>query len=242
MDDDARDGSGQNLLRPISHPNLASRFPSLRRINSTEQYKHHSLPADPSPGSNSDRASSEITFAVLYDDGPDYHVGQMDDRGSIHSGHQRADSAASFAPSFQTRDSRLVSDEHYNGRNQDFIQNQRLLAEGYLNSNDSPYDHQGPRYPNHSTQSEETLALNTLHNSYPNNEKRFSHQTPAQESSHSRDSWCTCDEDHGHSMADRKDPRQFDVENQNVPTIPTRMLSDRKGGNPLEVRLASNSN
>ena len=231
MDGDARDESGQNLLRPISQPNLASRFPSLRRINSTEPYKHRSLPTEASPGS--DRASSEITFAVLYDDGPDYHVGHMDDRGSIHSGHQRPDSVASFAPSFHTRDSRIASDEHYHDRNQDFVQNQRLLAEGYLNSNDSGYNHTSPRYH---TQSEETLALNTLHNSY-NNEKRLSAQTPAGESNHSRDSWCTCDEDHGHSMPslDRKDPRGFDVEAQNGPPTPTPLISDKKSGPSFEV-------
>jgi hypothetical protein len=230
MDDDARDGSGQNLLRPLSQPTtLASRFPSLRRINSTEPYRHRSLPAEPSPGS--DRASSEITFAVLYDDGPDYHVGHMDDRGSMHSGHQRPDSAASYAPSFHTRDS-----EHFADRNPDFVSNQRLLAEGYLNSNDSSYENSGPRYP---TQSEETLALNTLHNSYSNNEKRLSSQTPIMESNHSRDSWCTCDEDHGHSMpVDRKDPGHLDLEAQNGPPTPTPFLSDKKAGNQFEVCIA----
>ena len=228
MDDDARDGSGQNLLRPLSQPNLASRFPSLRRINSTEPYKHRSLPAEPSPGS--ERASSEITFAVLYDEGPDYHVGHMDDRGSIHSGHQRPDSVASFAPSFHTRDSRNVSEEHYHDRNQDFVQNQRLLAEGYLNADTSYDPHSTPRYR---TPSEETLAMNTLHNSYSNNEKRGLNQ----ESSHSRDSWCTCDEDHGHSMPDqdRKDPSQFDVEAQNPPTTPTTMLTEKKPSKGLVV-------
>jgi hypothetical protein len=236
MDNDARDESGQNLLRPNSQPNLASRFPSLRRINSSEPYRHRSLPAEgPSPGS--DRASSEITFAVLYDDGPDYHVGHMDDRGSIHSGHNRPDSVASFAPSFQTRDSRITSDEHFQDRNPDFVANQRLLAEGYLNSNDTSYNPHNNRYP---TQSEETLALNTLNNSYSNNEKRQSIRTPGLESNHSRESWCTCDEDHGHSMpdrTDRKDAREFDIEAQNPPTTPTPFLSDKKGGNSFEVCL-----
>ena len=228
--------SGENLLRPLSQPNLASRFPSLRRLGSTEPYRHRSLPAEPSPGS--DRASSEITFAVLYDDGPDYHVGHMDDRGSIHSGHQRPDSVASFAPSFHTRDSRVTSDEHYHDRNQDFVQKQRLLAEGYLSSNDNSYDRSGPQYPH--TQSEETLALNTLHNSYPNNEKRQSIQTPGLESHHSRESWCTCDEDHGHSMPDRKDPRAFDEEAQNGPATPTPFLSDKQNSGPsFEVSIRS---
>jgi hypothetical protein len=223
MDDNTRDGSDQNLLRPLSQPNLASRFPSLRRIGSTEPYRHRSLPTEAAPNTGSDRASSEVTFAVLYDDGPDYHVGHYDDTGSMHSGRDRPDSQTSFAPSFRTRDSRMTSEEHFLDRNPDFVANQRLLAEGYLNSNDSSYDQSAaPRYP---SQSEETLAMNTLHNTYNTSEKRpLSVMTPNLQTSHSRESWCTCDEDHGHShQEDRKEPTKFDLEAQNhQPKSPTK--------------------
>ena len=214
MEEDARDGSSQNLLRPLSTPNMASRFPSLRRIQSTEPYKHRSLPADQAAATEgSDRASSEITFAVLYDDGPDYHVGHYDREGSIHS-NNRPDSATSFAPSFRTRDSRIPSDDH------DFVANQRLLAEGYLNNQDTSYDQH--RF---NTRSEETLAMNTLHNSYTPNEKRpLSIHTGPQQSQHSRESWCTCDEDHGHSM--QRPDQKVDLEKG--PPTPTPLLSKEK--------------
>jgi hypothetical protein len=211
MEDDAREGSGQGLLRPLSTPNLASRFPSLRRINSSEPYKHRSLPAEPATTEGSDRASSEITFAVLYDDGPDYHVGHYDEQGSLHSNHNRPDSVTSFAPSFRTRDSRIPSDDN------DFVANQRLLAEGYLNNQDTSYDPHRPRF---NTQSEETLAMNTLHNSYTTNEKRASTSGP-QQSQHSRESWCTCDDDHGHTMQ-QADPQKVDLEKG--PATPTPLL------------------
>jgi hypothetical protein len=214
MEEDARDGSGQNLLRPLSTPNLASRFPSLRRIQSTEPYKHRSLPAD-HQNDGSDRASSEITFAVLYDDGPEYHVGHYDQEGSIHT-NNRPDSATSFAPSFRTRDSRIASDDH------DFVANQRLLAEGYLNNQDTAYD----PHRRFNTQSEETLAMNTLHNSYTPNEKRpLSIHTGPQQSQHSRESWCTCDEDHGPNMA-KADPQKVDLEKG--PPTPTPLLAKEK--------------
>ncbi len=228
MEDDTQSNSGQTL-RPFSQPTMNSRFPSLRRLNSTEPYRHRSLPAEPSPGSD-ERPSSEITFAVLYDDGPDYHVGRYDDQGSMLSTQNRPDSMASYAPSFRTRDSRIVSDDNYLDRNPDFVANQRLLAEGYLNNNDSLYDQSVPRYP---TQSEETLAMNTLHNTYPRDEKRpLSQQmsppmTDRAQSKHSHESWCTCDEDHGHGMSDRKDPSKFDIEAQ-PPTTPTPFLPQEK--------------
>lgn len=145
------------------------------------------------------------------------------------------DSMNSYAPSFRTRDSRLVSDDNYLDRNPDFVANQRLLAEGYLNSNDSFYDQSVPRYP---TQSEETLAMNALHNGYGRDEKRpLSQQmTPPMDraqSKHSHESWCTCDEDHGHGhglgMSDRKDPSKFDLESQNAPPTPTPFLPKEKG-------------
>ena len=230
MEEDAvRDGASQNLLRPLSQPN-ASRFPSLRRVQGDEAYRHRSLPAEPSPN-GSDRASSEVTFAVLYDDGTDYHVGHYDDEGSMHSGRDRPDSQASFAPSFRTRDSRIASEELE--RNQDFVANQRLLAEGYLNSNDTAYHPPSARHP---MQSEETLAMNTLRNSYNTNEKRpLSLMTPgSQQTNHSRESWCTCDEDHGHNMpSDAKEPSKFDLEAQNnQPKSPAPLLQqDKKGPN-----------
>jgi hypothetical protein len=212
MEDDAKEGSGQGLLRPLSQPNLASRFPSLRRIQSNEPYKHRSLPAENAAAEGSDRASSEITFAVLYDDGPDYHVGHYDESGSLHSNH-RPDSATSFAPSFRTRDSHVPSDDT------DFVANQRLLAEGYLNNQDTSYDTQRQRYNTHS---EETLAMNTLHNSYTPNEKRpLSVATGPQQSQHSRESWCTCDDDHGHSM--QSDSQKVDLEKG--PPTPTPLLN-----------------
>ena len=242
MDQD--DQSSNSMLRPLSQPALNSRFPSLRRLNSSEPYRHRSLPAEPSPGS--DRAESETTFAVLYDDGPDYHVGHYNDRGSMQSQQHRPDSLASYAPSFRTRDSRLVSDEQYLDRNQDFVANQRLLAEGYLNNNDSLYDQSVPRYP---TQSEETLAMNTLHNSYPRDEKRplsmmMSPPLNRPHSKHSHESWCTCEEDHGHGhgiqgapamSSERKDPTKFDLEAQNGPTTPTPFLPKEKPSNEFEV-------
>lgn len=227
MEEDARDGSGQNLLRPLSTPNLASRFPSLRRINSTEPYKHRSLPPENPPNDGSDRASSEITFAVLYDDGPDYHVGHYDREGSIHSNTHRPDSATSFAPSFRTRDSRVPSDDH------EFVANQRLLAEGYLNNQDTSYNpHRG-----FNTQSETTLAMNTLHNSYSPNEKRTSYQTGQQQSQHSRESWCTCDEDHGPGMQQQPDPQKVDLEKG--PPTPTPLLGGEKNNDPYKVSRAN---
>lgn len=217
MEDETREAGGQGLLRPLSTPNLAPRFPSLRRINSTEPYKHRSMPAEPAATEDSDRASSEITFAVLYDDGPDYHVGHYDEQGSLHSNHNRPDSVTSFAPSFRTRDSRLPSDDN------DFVANQRLLAEGYLNNQDTSYNPHRARF---NTQSEETLAMNTLHNSYTHNEKRpLSIATGPQQSQYSRESWCTCDDDHGHSMPPA-DPRKVDLEKG--PPTPTPLLKDQK--------------
>jgi hypothetical protein len=217
---------------------MASRFPSLRRLNSSEPYRHRSLPAEgTSPGS--DRTSSEITFAVLYDDGPDYHLGHFSDDNSIHSG--RPESGASYAPSFRTRDSHITSDEHMLNTNPDFIANQRLLAEGYLNANDSTnyvdHPHQ-PRYPTHS---EETLALNTLHNA-EEGKKNLTINTGMGEravSKHSHESWCTCEEDH--APQDVKDPSRFrkDIEAQNGPPTPTPLLSDKRAADAHIVCLLS---
>ncbi|EXJ85548.1 hypothetical protein A1O1_05912 [Capronia coronata CBS 617.96] len=234
MEDDTRSNSGQTL-RPFSQPTTNSRFPSLRRLNSTEPYRHRSLPAEPSPGS--DRASSEITFAVLYDDGRDYHVGHYDDQGSMQTAQNRHDSMASYAPSFQTRDSHLVNDDSYLDRHPDFVANQRLLAEGYLN-NDSVYDQSVPRYP---TQSEETLAMNAMQNPYRDEKRPFSQTMIAPmdraHSKHSHESWCTCDEDHGHGMADKKDPSKIDIEAQDGPATPVPFLPKEKQGDQYLVKF-----
>lgn len=148
---------------------------------------------------------------------------------------QQRDSTQSYAPSFRTRDSRLASNDQYIDRDQDFIANQRLLAEGYLNNNNnnqSLYDQSVPRYP---TQSEETLAMNTLHNSYPRDEKRsLNSPTDRATSKHSHDSWCTCEEDHGHGHgnSDKKDPAKFDVEAQNEPMITPLPGREKPAGGP----------
>lgn len=192
-------------LRPDSSPNLASRFPSLRRLNSTEPYRHCSLP----PSSDEE---SETTFAVLYDDGPDYHVGRYDESGSMGTGQRN--SQTSFAPSFRTRDSRVFSDEH---ETPDLLANQRLLAEGYMNNNNNdPYqDHPSPAYHLYS---QETLATSS---------NRFSNEkgTPRPMSSHSHQSWCTCDVDgHAHEAVSR----DRDLEAQREPSTPTPFLQESK--------------
>ncbi|RMZ82126.1 hypothetical protein DV737_g2239, partial [Chaetothyriales sp. CBS 132003] len=210
-DDESGDAASQNLLRPLSQPTLASRFPSLRRISS-EAYRHRSVPPEAAANPvGSNRNSSEITFAVLYDDGPDYHVGQYDERGSMQSPRHRHDSEASFAPSFHTRDSRILSDDHFLERHPDYVANQRLLAEGYLNANDPSFDVSTARYP---PQAED---MSVLQHAYPANEKRaFPLVSPTAPTSHSHESWCTCDEDHGHSMpVDTKEGAKFDLEAQN---------------------------
>lgn len=195
MEEDARDNGG---LRPFSTQTMPSRFPSLRRLTSAEPYRHRSLPADaPSPGS--DRPSSEITFAVLYDDGPDYHLGHFDDAGSIRSG--RPTSSQSYAPSFRTRDSRITSEDHEH-HNQDFVVNQRLLAEGYLNANDS--QQQFDRYHGNS---QETLSMNNLrHLDLEKGQNPF--ETPTTETG--PDAWCDCEDEHDHGgLRDVKDPSKF---------------------------------
>ena len=171
---------------------MPSRFPSLRRLNSTEPYRHRSLPAaDNHSPSGSDRASSEITFAVLYDEGPDYHVGHFSDEGSVRRG-----SVSSFAPSFRTRDSRAPSEHDLTHYDSDHIANQRLLAEGYLNADDMT-----PGHSRNASMSQETLAMNSLNrlgkanDSHLHIDRRSSPGRPM-----SKQSWCTCDEgdDHEH--------------------------------------------
>jgi hypothetical protein len=121
-EDAAREGG----LRPYSQPLMPSRFPSLRRLNNAEPYRHRLLPAD-SPGDD-ERPNSEITFAVFNDDASDYHFGPFSNEASLGSGDRRG-SASSLAPSFRTRDSRALSIYHYDS---DHIDNQYLLAEGAL--------------------------------------------------------------------------------------------------------------
>ena len=226
MEEDANNSNGG--LRPISQPNLASRFPSLRRLNSSEPYRHRSLPAEPQSGSD---GGSETTFAVLYDDGPDYHVGHYDEEGSLGTSH-RPESQTSFAPSFRTRDSRVFSDDHDIDRNPDLLANQRLLAEGYMNNNDPYRDHPSPQF---NMYSQETLTSNNYPNAYPNEKATLAMPEPDRPlSSHSHQSWCTCDDDHGHSHGHGFDSksRNFDVEAQKEPSTPTPFLQDEKKGPP----------
>lgn len=202
---------------------MASRFPSLRRINSTEPYRHRSLPAEPSPGSEG--ADSEVTFAVLYDDGPDYHVGHYDEAGSLRSGHQRDNSMGSFAPSFRSRDSRITSDEHLIDTNSDHIANQRLLAESYTHGG----SYRDSSIPHYTSQSEDTLPLNLQQHTFPEKSRHTTMMSDADRSKQPHETWCTCDEEHGHSK-DVKNPADFDVEAQPEPQTPTPFLSDKKPG------------
>ena len=206
MEEDARNSS--TGLRPLSVPSLASRFPSLRRQETaSEPYRHRSLPADGSPASD---GSSDGTFAVLYDDGHDYHQGHYDDMNSMRSGHARGDSGASYVPSFRTRDSRVPSEQH-------------PLVESL---HGPPYD--AGRY---NARSEETLAMNTLYNSNPDKTRLGVLPSPQEHSQHSRESWCSCDEDHGHqSSRDMKpDPMKMDLEAQHGPRSPTPLMAEKKG-------------
>ena len=200
------EGENQDELRPVSQ--LASRFPSLRRLKSTEPYQHQSLSA-----SQSDE-EAETTFAVSYDDGPEYHVGHYES-GSTDTSQRH--SQTSFVPSFRTRDSRVFSDEH---EASDLLANQRLLAEGYMNndSNDPYSDHPTPAYHLYS---QETLATNNYSNDC-SNEKGAQSMNGSQRpmSSHSHQSWCTCDDDHGHVRSERKN-QDVDIEAQKEPSTPT---------------------
>ena len=215
MEEDANSNNGG--LRPISQPNLASRFPSLRRLNSSEPYRHRSLPAEPQSGSD---GGSETTFAVLYDDGPDYHVGHYDEGSTFGSG-QRPDSQTSFAPSFHTRDSRVFSDDHDVDRNPDLLANQRLLAEGYMNNSDPYRDHPSPVF---NISSQETLTSTNYYNNYANEKSSLAmREADRPLSSHSHQSWCTCDDDHGHGIATNTFER--DIEGQREPSTPTPFLT-----------------
>lgn len=133
---------------------------------------------------------------------------------------QRPDSSTSFAPSFRTRDSRVFSDDHDIDRNPDLLANQRLLAEGYMNSNDPYHDHPSPAY--NQTFSQATLTSTNYNNNYGNEKSGMSlYDRPV--SSHSHQSWCTCDDDHGHSQGSK--PFDTDVEGQREPATPTPFLS-----------------
>src|SRR2546430_13165416 len=55
-------------------------FPSLLRLNSSEPYRHRSLPPESASSGDEDRPDSEVTFAALNDDVPDYHFGPFSDR------------------------------------------------------------------------------------------------------------------------------------------------------------------
>lgn len=206
MEEDARrDGS----LRPYSQPLMPSRFPSLRRLNSSEPYRHRSLPAESPSLAEEERPDSEITFAVLYDDAPDYHIGHFSDEGSVRSPRRGSD--ASYAPSFRTRDSRAPSIHHYDS---DHIANQRLLAEGYLNADDM-----SPHHSREASMSQETLAMNNLNYLGKNDSRMGLDRKALPPRSPSRQSWCTCDDGDDHHHAFKQDKArlaEMDLEAQNA--------------------------
>jgi hypothetical protein len=187
MDEDATREGG---LRPYSQPLMPSRFLSLRRLNNAESYRHRSLPADSASPGDDERPDSEITFAVLNDDAPDYDFGPFSDEASLGSGGRRG-SASSLAPSFRTRDSRVPSIHHYDS---DHIDNQRLLAEGYL-SDDMDHSREA-------SMSQETLAINILNPLGKNDSRLAVDRKALPPRSPSRQSWCTCDDgdDHHHAF------------------------------------------
>lgn len=219
------ENKGSDTLRPYS--SLTGRFPSLRRTASTEPYRHTPVATAQSP--TSEGGNSDVTFAVLYDDGPDYHMGYCDDVGSLRSGHRRDTSIGSLAPSFRTRDSRIVSDDQ--DRHPDFIANQRLLAEGFLNSKESL--DMVPKYPSQST---ETLPMNNMSNGYPSEKQGFTAHSPHTERTghSSHESWCTCDDEILQPSQSTKDITKIDLEAQNEPQTPKPFLGgDKKpGGGP----------
>lgn len=193
MEEDARRESG---LRPFSQPLIPSRFPSLRRLNNAEPYRHRSLPAESASSGDEDRPDSEITFAVLHDDAPDYHFGPFSDEASLGSGGRRG-SASSLAPSFRTRDSRAPSIHHYDS---DHIVNQHLLADGYPNADDMLPHHSGE-----ASMSQETLAMDTLNHLGKNDSRLAVDRKALPPPSPSRHSWCTCDDGDNHHHAFRQD-------------------------------------
>jgi hypothetical protein len=215
-EDAAREGS----LRPYSQPLMPSRFPSLRRLNSAEPYRHRSLPADSASSGEDERPDSEITFAVLNDDTPDYNFNPFSDEASLGSGGRRG-SASSLAPSFRTRDSRAPSIHHYDS---DHIANQRLLAsEGYLNSDDmDPHSREA-------SMSQETLAMNTLNHLGKNDSRLTVDRKALPPRSPSRQSWCTCDDGDDHHHAFRQDKlrlAEMDLEAQHR----TQKIAKPEGG------------
>jgi hypothetical protein len=183
-------------LRPYSQPLMPSRFPSLMRLNSAEPYRHRSLPPESASSGEDERPDSEITFAVLHDDAPDYHFGPFSDEASLGSGGRRG-SASSLAPSFRTRDSRAPSIHQYDS---DHIANQHLLADGYLNS-----DNMSPHHSREASMSQETLAMNTLNHLGKNDSRLAVDRKALPPRSPSRQSWCTCDDADDHHHAFRQD-------------------------------------
>ena len=190
MDMDGDDATRPNTLRPDSQPLMPSRFPSLLRLNGQEPYRHRSLPADAAGPADHDRPSSEITFAVLYDDGPDEPIGHFSDGGSEREGRP-ASRASSYAPSFRTRDSRAPSVHPYETEHG---YNQRLLAGGFLNAGEDL----SPPHSRHASMSQETLAMNNLSSLGKFDSPLALDRKPFVASSPSRQSWCTCDDSHDH--------------------------------------------
>lgn len=214
--------------RPFSLPPVASRFPSLRRNEGREAYRHRSLPPQTASPSASGE-SQEATFAVLYDDGPDYHVGYCDESGSLRSGHNRDLSESSLSPTFNTSGSRSNSGQQ--PRQPNFVTNQRLLAEGFLNSKESL--EMVPKYP----VSQETLNMQNLTNSY-SAEKSRQFNPAMWNDEHGRrighgpnESWCSCDEDHD-SPKQEEDITKVDLEAQRQAVAPSPPSTDKKPGGP----------
>ena len=178
-----------------------------------------SFPPPDSPQSG--RSSSEITFAVLYDDGPDYTIGHFSDNGSIHSG--RPSSMMSNAPSYRSRQSVDMHASNWP------LSQDHQAANAALGLNLSARD---------AMRSEETLALNTLqttrdskHDAAP---MRLS-GVPSRLSA--APTYCTCHEDMERSnrTSMKKDHdyhslRHSDIENQ-TPTVPTFPVEDTRDRN-----------
>ena len=92
-----------------------------------------------------------------------------------------------------------------------------------MNNSDPYRDHPSPAY--NQTFSQETLTSTPYTNTYGNEKSGMSlYDRPV--SSHSHQSWCTCDDDHGHSHGSK--PFETDVEGQREPSTPTPFLSSEE--------------
>ena len=225
MAEDARRADGPS--RPYSTPRR-----TLPRLNSTEPYRHRSLPAPDSPTSR--RSSGEVTFAVLYDDGPDYTIGHIDEAGSIRSG--RPQSMISNAPSYRSRNSMDYS-AHNNWPLTD--------ATTRLSANHAAMGLSGVSEGGLSM-SQETLALNDLRTSRdskdPSMKSAMLQPLGTGPSRHSlAPTYCTCHEDHDTMSSMKKEDyvplQDVDMEAQKPeagasPPGPSGPLGPDKSRNP----------